>query len=143
MKALADLRFRFAEKRRPDNYAVWISEAMKNPVPRSLVLSGPKLLWSWDEQLVRDNLNSLTVEKSRAVVMAKDHSVIGKTGPWSNEPWYKTEYSVDKLDGDFYTSVSAVKCILDTQRLNANRLVHLMISSNLLFPNPTNSFLLT
>lgn len=106
MKALADLRFRFAEKRRPDNYAVWISEAMKNPLPRSLVLSGPKLIWSWDEQLIRDNLNGLTVNEGRVVVMAKDHSVVGKTGPWSHEPWYKTEYVVEKLGDDFIAAVS-------------------------------------
>lgn len=108
MKVLADLRFRFAEKRRPDNYAVWISEGMKNPVPRSLVLSAQKLLWSWDEQLIKENLENLTVDKGRVVVMAKDHSVVGKTGPWSNEPWYGTEYMVNKLEEDFVNEVRIV-----------------------------------
>ncbi|KAI5119937.1 hypothetical protein M0805_002126 [Coniferiporia weirii] len=101
IQQLAALRFRFAEKRRPENYATWVSEHIKHPTPRSLVLSGPTLTWDWDEQLVRETLAGLVVENGRVVVMAKDHSGVGETGPWLNEPWYGTEYTVKKLEEDF------------------------------------------
>lgn len=58
---------------------------------------------------MRKTLDGLHVGTGRVVVMAKDHSVIGKTGPWVIEPWYKTEYSVDKLEDDFVELVSAFR----------------------------------
>ena len=104
---VAALGFRFAEKeRRPESYATWIADHLKAPVPRSLVLSGPRLTWDWDEHLVREMLNGLTVENGRVVVMAKDFSSIGKTGTWSTEPWYGTEYTVEKMDQEFTSAVS-------------------------------------
>ncbi|KAL5511367.1 STE23_2 [Sanghuangporus vaninii] len=102
IQTLSMLNFRFAEKqRRPENYATWISDHVKMPIPRSLILSGPKLTWDWDEHLVREMLGQLTVDSGRVVVMAKDHSIIGKTGPWTTEPWYGTEYTVEKVDPEF------------------------------------------
>ncbi|KAH8117077.1 insulin-degrading enzyme [Phellopilus nigrolimitatus] len=101
IQTLAAMRFRFAEKQRPDQYATWIAEHVKHPTPRALVLSGPQLTWHWDEQLVRETLAGLVVENGRVVVMSKDHAVVGKTGPWATEPWYGTEYTVGKLENDF------------------------------------------
>ena len=109
IKVIENLRFRFAEKRSAEKYAVQISESMKNPVPRSLLLSGPRLIWEWDEKLVRGILETLTVENGRVVVMAKDHNVIGNEGPWEKEPWYQTEYTVKKLEDEFLTSVGTVR----------------------------------
>ena len=86
MKSLADIEFQFTEKCDSDDYAVWLSEALKNPIPRSLILSGPELFWSLKEQLVRDTLNHLSIKQSRIVVIANDHSIIDKTGPWHQEP---------------------------------------------------------
>ncbi|EJD02194.1 insulin-degrading enzyme [Fomitiporia mediterranea MF3/22] len=108
IQALAALHFRFEEKQaRPENYASRISGSMKLPLPRSLILSGPKLTWDWDEQLVRDTLSELTVENGRVVVMAKDHSTIGNQGPWTAEPWYGTEYTVDRLDDEITSAARA------------------------------------
>lgn len=106
-QTLAALRFRFAEKRRPDSYATSIAENVKYPTPRSHLLSGSTLTWDWDEKLVRETLAGLVVENGRVVVMGKDHSTVGQTGPWSSEPWYGTEYTVKKLEEDFVTAVSA------------------------------------
>ena len=101
------LNFRFAEKQeRPENYATWISDHTRVPVPRSLILSAPKLTWDWDERLVRKMLEQLTVDTGRVVVMAKDHSLIGQSEPWTTEPWYGTEYTVEKLDSEFMAAVS-------------------------------------
>lgn len=108
IQALAALKFRFMEKQRdPENYAAQVSMSLKRPLPRSLIVSGPKLVFDWDEQLVRDTLAGLIAEDSRVVLMAKDHSLVGKTGPWSTEPWYGTEYTVDRLETDIISTVSA------------------------------------
>lgn len=103
IQTLSALRFRFAEKRRPDSYATWVSEHLSHPIPRSLVLSGPQLTWDWDEKLVHEMLAGLNVETGRVVVMAKDHSVVGKSTEtvWQKEPWYGTEYAVDTMDAEF------------------------------------------
>ena len=82
---------------------------MKHPVPRSLVLTGPRLFLSWDKQLIRDNLNCLSAERSRVVVTAQDYSIIDKNGPWIQEPWFKTEFMVERLGSHLLTAVSVFK----------------------------------
>jgi len=104
-------RFRFAEKRRPDDYAVWVTEHLSWPVPRELVLSAPQLVWEWDEQdpmhggerEMREVLESLRVDRGRTVLMAKteEHERVRGTSPWETEPWYGTLYRVEKFDEDF------------------------------------------
>lgn len=105
-------RFRFAEKRRPDDYAVWVSEHMAWPVPRELVLSAPQLVEEWDlndlqnggEKEMREILNSLTIERSRTVLMAKaeEHErVRGKGLAWEKERWYGTPYRVERFSETF------------------------------------------
>jgi insulysin len=87
------MRFRFAEKRKPEDYAVWIAEHMVWPVPPELVLSAPQLVWEWDkeglcEKEVRDVLDGLKVDQGRAVLMAqaKEHAKIcGVSVQWENE----------------------------------------------------------
>ena len=96
-KELADIRFRFAEKSSPDSYATNISTHMKWPTPRELVISGPSLLWDWDEKLVRKVLEGLSPESGRVFVMGKNMDEIDVNGPWEAEKWYGTEYKVEKM----------------------------------------------
>ncbi|KAI8989729.1 insulin-degrading enzyme [Trametes punicea] len=111
-------RFRFAEKRRPDDYAVWVSEHMAWPVPRDLVLSAPQLVQEWDEndpinggeREMREMLDTLTVERSRTVLMAKGEEyerVRGKDLKWEKEPWYETLYHVERLSEEFLRKANA------------------------------------
>ncbi|KAH9928156.1 Metalloenzyme, LuxS/M16 peptidase-like protein [Fomitopsis serialis] len=102
MSLLKATRFRFAEKRRPDDYAVWVTEHLSWPVPRELVLSAPQLVWEWDESdpvnggesEMRQVLDSLTVDYGRVVLMAqKDvHERVRGVSEWESEPWYGTQY---------------------------------------------------
>ncbi|KII88123.1 hypothetical protein PLICRDRAFT_160956 [Plicaturopsis crispa FD-325 SS-3] len=102
-------RFRFAEKTRPDDYAVWVAEHLTWPVPKELVISAPQLVWEWDEageaeREVRKVLDGLTIDKGRAVLMAKgeEHAKIGgKNKTWRQEPVYGTEYAVEHFDEEF------------------------------------------
>ncbi|KAF8965197.1 Metalloenzyme, LuxS/M16 peptidase-like protein [Flammula alnicola] len=108
---LSSIRFRFAEKRRPDDYATWISEHMAWPIPRDLLLTAPRLTWDWDsegdkqkgEAKVREYLNQLRIGESRAVLMAKkdDHLEVHPDLKWEKEPWYGTNYAVQRFDAQF------------------------------------------
>ncbi|KAF9652907.1 hypothetical protein BDM02DRAFT_3183249 [Thelephora ganbajun] len=105
-------RFRFAEKQRPDDYAVWVSEHLAWPVERDTVLSSAQLVSEWDEsgegeKEVREILNTLTIDEGRAVVMARPDEferVFGAEGKplnWESEPWYGTKYLVERFSEDF------------------------------------------
>jgi insulysin len=115
--AIAAMRFRFTEKRKPEDYAVWVSDHMVWPVPPELLISAPQLVWEWDEgsteglgeKQVRDLLEGLRVDRGRAVLMARaeEHRKIsGTSTPLETEPWYGTVYKVEKFDEDFMTQVS-------------------------------------
>lgn len=113
-------RFRFAEKRRPEDYAIWVAEQMAWPVPRDQVLSAPQLVEEWDaenpmkegggEREVRDALEGLRVEMGRSVLMARKEEferIEYESGEeWNHEPIYGTAYKVNKYDGDFLREVS-------------------------------------
>ena len=43
------MRFRFQEKRAPDDYATFMSEHMAWPVPRDQIITAPTLVEEWDE----------------------------------------------------------------------------------------------
>ena len=111
---LSAIRFRFSEKRRPDDYAVVVTEHMAWPVPPELVISAPRLVWEWDEGVdvgekeVRDILETLKVDQGRAVLMARaeEHmKICGPTAQWEKEPWYGTLYRVENLDESFIREV--------------------------------------
>ncbi|CDO73578.1 hypothetical protein BN946_scf185014.g48 [Trametes cinnabarina] len=109
---IAATRFRFAEKRRPDDYAVWVAEHMAWPIPRELILSAPQLVEEWDEndpinggeREMREMLDMLRIERSRTVLMAQAEvyeRVRGKDLKWDKEPWYGTPYYVERLSEEF------------------------------------------
>lgn len=115
MQQLSALQFRFQEKKVPDQYAQELSDYVKYPTPRSLVLAGPKIIFEEASQVdkeVRSLLETLDVGKGRVVVMSQSHfDADGKeTGEvkWETEPWYGTEYTVRKLEDDFVAEVSGV-----------------------------------
>ena len=117
---ISQTRFRFKEKNKPETYAVWISSHMEWPVPPQLLFSGPQLVWEWDERdgsggglrQVRRILDTLTIDKGRAVLMASadEHKKISAGDTvWQKEPIYGTQYKVEKLDEEF---IKRVNCLL-------------------------------
>lgn len=110
---LRAIRFRFQEKRAPDDYATWISEHMAWPVPRDHILSGPQLVEEWDqngEREVREILEGLRIEHSRALLMAKkeEHERVRGPAEWNQEPIYSTAYRVERFDAEFVSKVNIV-----------------------------------
>jgi insulysin len=112
---LSAARFRFAEKKRPDNYATWISEHMAWPLPPEFLLAGPVLTLDWDndadhavgEAKIAEYLQQFRIRESRVALMAKkdEHLKINPNMTWDQEPWYGTEYSVQRFDETFIREV--------------------------------------
>ncbi|GJE87118.1 insulin-degrading enzyme [Phanerochaete sordida] len=116
MSQLRAIRFRFQEKRSPDDYAVWVSEHMAWPLPRDQILSGPQLVEEWDqngEQEVREILDSLRIERGRALLMAKKEEHERVQGPieWTQEPIYSTPYRVERFSREFIAKADSLKDI--------------------------------
>jgi insulysin len=112
---LSATRFRFAEKSRPQDYAIWISEHMGWPLSPEFLLAGPVLIWDWDsdaerevgEAKIAEYLQQFRIHESRVVLMAKkdEYLKINSSITWDKEPWYGTEYSVQRFDETFIREV--------------------------------------
>lgn len=112
---LSATRFRFAEKRRPEDYATWISDHMVWPLPPEFLLAGPVVTWDWDSDIDREMgeakiteyLQQFRIHESRVVLMAKkgEHLKVDPSITWDQEPWYGTEYSVQRFDETFIREV--------------------------------------
>ncbi|KAJ7632954.1 Metalloenzyme, LuxS/M16 peptidase-like protein [Roridomyces roridus] len=112
LATLASTKFRFKEKGRPDSYATWAAENMTRPVPLDLMLSAQSLTWDWDgddlpggggETKVREYLETLRPQNARITLMAKGAELtqLVPNAVWQKEPWYGTEYFVEKFDDAF------------------------------------------
>lgn len=112
---LSATQFRFAEKTRPQDYAVWISEHMAWPLPAEFLLTGPKLVWDLNsdaerevgEAKIAEYLQQLRIHESRVFLMARkdEHLKVNPNITWNKEPWYGTEYSVQRFDETFIREV--------------------------------------
>jgi insulysin len=108
VSSLSNIRFRFSEKRRPDDYAVWVADKLSWPVPREFVIKAPQVVSEWHhngtaQAVAFQTLKGLSVKNSRTVLMAKQgvfQKLLG-TQQWQTEPWYGTQYRVEQLDEDF------------------------------------------
>ncbi|KAI0005889.1 Metalloenzyme, LuxS/M16 peptidase-like protein [Russula compacta] len=108
VSSLSDIRFRFSEKRRPDDYAVWVADKLAWPVPRELVIKAPLVVSEWDtngtaQAIAFRTLEGLSVKNGRMVLMARkeEFQKLLSTQQWQTEPWYGTQYRVERLDETF------------------------------------------
>jgi insulysin len=129
LAALSSTRFRFSEKKRPEDYASWVTEQMAWPVPKELLLAAPQIMWDWDshdkkgfdgEKKVREYLEGFRVDNGRVLLMAneEEHAKIASGAKWEKEPWYGTLYRVEKLDEEFVKQVNCAElcdCCLFTE----------------------------
>lgn len=112
---LADIRFRFLEKKPPGDYATALTEHMAWPVNPDMILAAPRLTWMWEndedkkqvETKIAEYLTNMRIEESRVVLMASkdDLTTVHSNPKWEKEPWYGTEYDVQRWDKDFIQKV--------------------------------------
>jgi Secreted/periplasmic Zn-dependent peptidases, insulinase-like len=121
---LTSTSFRFAEKKRPEDYATWVTEQMAWPMPKELLIAASQMMWDWDssdnqgidgEKKVREYLEGFRADKGRVVLMAKaeEHAKIAPGVKWKEEPWYGTLYRVERFDEEFVKQVSCSELLLD------------------------------
>ena len=100
IQAMSSIRYRFKEKRRPEEYVTTLSDVLQRPYTRDCLLSAPSLVWEYDESEIREILDLLDVSTGRVMLMAKAPESLSSTGTWLNEQWYGTQYQVEKLPQD-------------------------------------------
>lgn len=123
------------------------------PVPRELLLSAPQLTWDWDgdnkeggggEKKIREYLNAFRVTDGRVVLMAKaeEHAKVAPGATWEKEPWYGSEYRVERFNEEFIKQVrnDASRVVTDPYSPPPLRLKALMISLRCSCPDLTSSF---
>ncbi|KAJ4493396.1 Metalloenzyme, LuxS/M16 peptidase-like protein [Lentinula lateritia] len=118
---LSDIRFRFLEKRKPDQYVSNIAERMKNPYPPELLLAASSVTWEWGDEYpgastagketVDEMLKRFKLENGMIVLMAKAEELeavlgLSKQDVWEKEPWYGTQYRFERFDEDFLRQAS-------------------------------------
>ncbi|KAG6860960.1 hypothetical protein C0995_005624 [Termitomyces sp. Mi166 len=115
---VSDIKFRFKEKQRLDEYATSVTEFMSWPVPKDLILKAPAVTWDWDsaigEEEVRKCLETFRITEGRVVLMATatEHAKIASTDvTWEKEPWYGTSYRVERFDERFIEKAEAPNTI--------------------------------
>ncbi|KAI0093889.1 insulin-degrading enzyme [Irpex rosettiformis] len=108
---LSALNFRYSEKRSPDHYAIAITDHMAYPIPRHLIISGPRVVQPWSlsdpenggEKEMRKILDMCRVERSRALYMGpkEEFNRVNGAIDWQTEKWYGTQYYVERFDEEF------------------------------------------
>lgn len=154
LATIKSTRFRFAEKRRPEDYALWVTEQLTWPVPREEVLSAPQVISEWDEvdpmkegggeKEMREMLSMLRVDRARSVLMARkdEHErLTGGEKKWESEPWYGTGYTVERYDAEFVKEVSDPNVLLNQRLRLTSRLRDPIPSKSYAFLVPMNLFL--
>jgi insulysin len=149
VSSLSDIRFRFAEKRRPDDYAVWVADKLSWPVPRELVIKAPQVVFEWDpdgtaQAVAFQTLKGFSVNNSRTLVMAKqgEFQKLFGTQEWQSEPWYGTQYRVERLEDAFIQEVRHFPLRAQGLRISFSHRQKAQIRSMLfIFLDQTSSFL--
>ncbi|KAJ4475639.1 insulin-degrading enzyme [Lentinula aciculospora] len=116
---LSNIRFRFLEKRKPDQYVSNIAERMTNPYPPELLLAASSVTWEWGDEYpgaiavgkekVDEMLDQFKLENGMIVLMGKAEELkqvlgLGEQDIWEKEPWYGTAYRFERFDEEFTSS---------------------------------------
>jgi insulysin len=111
IRSLSEIRYRFKEKRKPEEYVATLSDLLQRPYTRENLLSASMKVWDWDEGEIRDTLNMLSVNTGRVMVMAKNLDDVSPNVPWVKEKWYETEYKLQRLPEEITKKAAALNDI--------------------------------
>jgi insulysin len=127
---ITNTRFRFLEKGKPDQYAIWLTSHMGWPLPPERLISGPQQTEEWDtegkaETDMRRMLDSLRASEGRAFLMAKPekHEHIRGQQTWETEPIYGTQYRVERFDDALMKEAEAPNDILELYLPHKNEFI--------------------
>ena len=114
IQALSQISFRFKEKQSASSYVSRLSELAARPYPREKILSAAHISVDWDESYVQNLLNTLTADRNRVMVMAREGlEELGlPEGEWSKEKWYGTEFKVVQMSKELIEKVGTLLSLL-------------------------------
>ncbi|KAJ3358023.1 Insulinase (Peptidase M16) [Entophlyctis luteolus] len=94
-KSIADIKFRFMEKRNPSSFVSRVAGDMHD-FAEEHILSGPVVMFQINKSQIEGVLNALTVDNFRINLVSPDFESL----TWSKAKWYGTEYlEVDVPEG--------------------------------------------
>jgi secreted Zn-dependent insulinase-like peptidase len=105
-----------------DSYVTKLAENLLREWAKEDLLCATKLMWNYDEKLVRDLLErELAPGAGTVMITAKDFSSIGITEGWQKEKWYGTEYLVQPLEPKILEKVFSAFSVLGLTVLTSER----------------------
>ncbi|KAH8824722.1 Metalloenzyme, LuxS/M16 peptidase-like protein [Flagelloscypha sp. PMI_526] len=125
IRILDEISFQFAEKGLEASYAQWIAtHSQWEWIPMDQLLTAPRLVKDWDSpdcagaKKADEYLNLLGPRNCRVFLMARKdfhQSLPGvpKEEEWEKEPWYGTQFHVERLDEEFLKKAEGVNEISD------------------------------
>jgi insulysin len=122
LKALQEISFRFSQMQRADSYVTKLAENLLREWAKEDLLCASRLMWNYDDKLVRDLLErELAPGAGTVMITAKDFSSIGMAEGWQKEKWYGTEYIVQPLDPKILEKVLSACSVLGLPMLTLER----------------------
>ena len=123
--AISHIRFRFAEKTRPEDFALSTTRSLEvRNLPRELVFKGRKTIEKWDDEgkaaaEASRVLDKLRIDQSRTLLMARGVEYEKWYGPqdWRSEPVYGTQYRIDRYENELLQAASHSITCTDMQQL--------------------------
>ena len=102
LKAMAELDFRFAQKKSASSTTSGLAAQMQTRVPRSCLLKGASTPHRFDADVIKGATSRLKVDNVHLLTLvAKDLP----PGTVKEEPWYGTEYVAHDIPDHFLTSL--------------------------------------
>lgn len=89
--------FKYKQKSSATSTTSDLSQTMQKPLPRDRIVSGERLIRSFDSQAIAKATLCLTVDNARVTLVSQEPL----PGEAKKEKWYGTEYSIQKMPKDF------------------------------------------
>lgn len=98
---LAEVDFRFQQKRSASSTTSAMAGIMQKPIARDRLLNGPTTMRKFDAAAISRGIKALNADNFRLLLVSQDPL----PGEVLKEKWYGTEYTINKLSDDFRSSI--------------------------------------
>ncbi|KAF2465191.1 LuxS/MPP-like metallohydrolase [Lindgomyces ingoldianus] len=98
---MSEVDFRFKQKSPPSRTTSALGSVMQKPYDRKMLLSGPAVIRKFDAEAISQAMTYLRPDNFRLNIVSQEFP-----GGWDKkEKWYGTEYTSEKIPGDFLTEI--------------------------------------
>lgn len=101
IKTMSDVDFRFQQKSPASRFTSRVSSIMQKPLPREWLLSGVSKIRRFDAEGIVQAMKYLREDNFRLMIVSQEYP-----GDWDmKEPWYGTEYRIEKIPTDVQSEI--------------------------------------